>query len=69
MSNKTRRGGKMGNEGHEKKIKVNIIELGNFKIVSETSKLREVAAVFGELVKKNRKMIAPQKEEMPNMFG
>jgi len=52
------------------KKKVNIIELGNFRIVSETNTLAEVAQVFSALVRQNRKVILPSKDmAFMEMFG
>lgn len=50
--------------------KVNIIELGNLKIVSETDGLEQVAQIFSKMVKINKKIISPIKDIPPmEMYG
>lgn len=60
---------KKQDEYEYQKPKVNIIELGNLRIVSETEGLEEVAQVFSKMVKKNKKIISPMKDVPAEMFG
>ncbi len=64
-------GTKRRDEREYSKPKVNIIELGNLKVVSETEGLNKVAEVFSALVKKNKKIIKPREDMRipPEMFG